>query len=87
MTSFEFFSHSWCNLSWTPWIPFSTQSSEFQIIPKEPGLYRIRPVNEQFLMYIGQTGRSLRERLNDLRRNTVKEIMPFNDPHTAAPSL
>lgn len=87
MTSLEFFSQNWCDLSWTPWISFSAQSSEFQIIPKEPGLYRIRAENEQFLMYIGQTGRSLRERLNDLRRNTAKEIMPFNDPHTAAPSL
>lgn len=87
MTSFEFFSPTWCNLSWTDWIPFSAKFSEFQIIPNEPGLYRIRPKNEQFLMYIGQTGRSLRERLNDLRRNTAKEVMPFNDPHTAAPSL
>lgn len=87
MTSFEFFSPTWCNLSWSEWIPFSALSPEFKSIPKEPGLYRIRAKNQQFLMYIGQTGRSLRERLNDLKRNTLKEIMPFNDPHTAAPSL
>jgi hypothetical protein len=39
------------------------------------------------LAYIGQTGRNLRERLSDLRRNTLAKDMPFNDPHTAAPSL
>jgi hypothetical protein len=38
-------------------------------------------------MYIGQTGRSLRERINDLIRNSILERMPFNDPHTAAPNL
>jgi hypothetical protein len=38
-------------------------------------------------MYIGQTGRSLQERINDLIRNSSQERMPFNDPHTAAPNL
>jgi hypothetical protein len=39
------------------------------------------------LAYIGQTGRNLRERINGLVRNTLKEQMPFNVPHTAAPRL
>ena len=39
-------------------------------------------------MYIGETRRTLHERLNELRY-TIKrtDIMPWNDPHTAAPSL
>jgi len=39
-------------------------------------------------MYIGQTGRTLVERLQELQvfiKST--ELMPFNDPHTAAQSL
>jgi hypothetical protein len=39
------------------------------------------------LAYIGQTGRNLRERLSDMRRDTLAKEMPFNDPHTAAPSV
>ncbi len=39
------------------------------------------------LFYLGETGRNLRERLGDLRRGTMQELMPYNDPHTAAPSL
>lgn len=83
----DYFSAGWCNLTWTPWISFSADKYEFRNIPAERGLYRIRPVGKDFLMYIGQTGRALRERLNELRHNTLKETMPFNDPHTAAPSL
>jgi hypothetical protein len=51
------------------------------------GTYRVRAVNAQELFYVGETGRNLRERLSDLRRNTMKDKMPYNDPHTAAPSL
>jgi hypothetical protein len=52
-----------------------------------PGVYRIRVVGTDMIAYIGQTGRSLRERLSALRTNTLKDDMPWNDPHTAAPSL
>jgi hypothetical protein len=50
-------------------------------------MYRIQPVGGHELVYIGQTGRSLRERLMTLRRHSMAIEMPFNDPHTAAPSL
>jgi len=83
----QYFSPIWCDLSWTDWIPFTATREGFGEIPRTSGVYRVRPVEKDFLMYIGQTGRSLHERLNDLRRNTLKPIMPFNDPHTAAPSL
>ena len=84
----EYFSENWCNLPWTPWVPFTADKEEFRTIPKEPGLYRIRPIGKDFLMYIGETKRTLHQRLHELRHTLRRgELMPWNDPHTAAPSL
>ena len=84
----EFFSENWCSLPWTPWVPFTADKEEFRTIPKEPGLYRIRPSGKDFLMYIGETRRTLHQRLHELRHTLQRgELMPWNDPHTAAPSL
>jgi len=44
-------------------------------------------VGEDFLVYVGETGRGLRDRLNSLRRGALSDSIPFNDPHTAAPNL
>lgn len=82
----KFLNSDWCGLSWTEWQPFA-QPTAFKSLPATPGLYRIRAVGIEELFYIGETGRNLRERLGDLRRNTLQTEMPFNDPHTAAPSL
>jgi hypothetical protein len=84
----EYFSENWQNLPWTPWVSFTATKEEFHQIPKEPGLYRIRPVGEDFLMYIGETRRTLHQRLSDIRmelRN--KNLMPWTDPHVEAPVL
>jgi hypothetical protein len=51
-----------------------------------PGLYRIRSVETGRILYIGQTGRSLRSRLGSLR-GVYGDVMPYNDPHTAGPAL
>ena len=84
----EYFNDNWCSLPWTRWVPFTATKEEFRIIPKEPGLYRIRPIGKDFLMYIGETRRTVHERLNELRHNIKRtDLMPWNDPHTAAPSL
>lgn len=82
----RFLSSTWGEIKWTPWVPFS-DASAFKILPPSPGMYRIRAVNGNELFYLGETGRNLRERLRDLRSNSMKELMPYNDPHTAAPSL
>jgi hypothetical protein len=82
----NFLNSSWGNVFWTPWFPF-TDAKLFRDLPSGPGMYRIRASNGQELFYVGETGRDLRGRLGDLRRNTIKVVMPFNDPHTAAPSL
>jgi hypothetical protein len=79
---------NWCNLSWSPWVPFSAAKEEYRFIPKDPGLYRIRPAGKDFLMYIGETRRTVHERINELRQTLKrKDLMPWNDPHTPAPSL
>lgn len=82
----KFLEDDWCNLKWTPWVRFGDKRN-MKLIPKNAGLYRVKPVGMKRLAYIGQTGRDLRERLSDLINNTLKREMPFNDPHTAAPSL
>jgi hypothetical protein len=80
-----FLTANWCNLNWSDWVPFD--GGNFSGLHNGPGLYRIRISDQPTLAYIGQTGRDLRQRLGDLRRNTMALVMPFNDPPTAAPSL
>lgn len=83
-----YFFHNWCALPWSLWVPFNADKHTFHEIPREPGLYRIRPVGKDFLMYIGETNRTLHQRLNELRQSLRRsDLMPWNDPHTAAPSL
>lgn len=83
----DFYSPSWCDLIWTPWVRLDPAGSELRTLPTGMGVYRVRPIGGNQLAYIGQTGRSLRERLRDLGRNACRETMPFNDPHTVAPGL
>lgn len=87
-TGITFVKLSWCGLRWSEWIPFDEFSQKKAALPAEPGIYRIRPVDGDYLMYIGQTGRTLRQRLSELSKyRKTSELMPYNDPHTAAPSL
>lgn len=83
----SYLSEIWEGLSWTPWYSFNQIMENKSLLPKSAGMYRFKVSGHQHLMYIGQTGRDLRERVTDLIRNTLREEMPFNDPHTAAPSL
>jgi hypothetical protein len=83
-----YFFDNWCSLSWSPWVPFSADKYAFSVIPPEPGLYRIRPAGKDFLMYIGETRRSLHQRLHNLRMELRNpDLMPWSDPHTEAPAL
>lgn len=83
----RYFEQNWCKLEWAPWCKFSSTRTDWANLPNTQGVYRVRPEGTNFLVYIGQTGRNLKERLSDLRRNTLADKMPFNDPHTAAPNL
>jgi len=81
-------SRYWGGLLWTPWIKFTDLDKDS--LPRQPGIYRVRPVGKNFLMYIGQTSRTLDVRVRkELAETFLKagDEMPFNDPHTAAQSL
>lgn len=58
-------------------------------VPLLPGVYRIRRDGGNIIrfVYIGQTSRTLRERLLSLAAGVNGNMCPFNDPHTAAPHL
>ena len=60
-------SDDWCGLGWTQWAPLQRQAI-LQVAPTLPGVYRIRHQGGEpnRLVYVGQTGRSLRERLISL---------------------
>jgi hypothetical protein len=81
-------SDDWCGLAWTQWAPLQRQAI-LQVAPALPGVYRVRHQGGEpnRLVYVGQTGRSLRERLVSLARGANGEECPYNDPHTAAPHL
>lgn len=84
----DYFSYEWENLNWSSWVPFSASREDFLQIPKEPGLYRIRPAGRNFLMYIGETGQGIHKRLAELRQSLRRtDLMPWYDPHPAAPAL
>ena len=72
-------------LAWSDWRPLAGAGRDRRL-PKSPGLYRIRCIDTQQLLYIGQTGRSLRQRLGSLSGVYGAEI-PYNDPHTVGPAL
>ena len=83
----KYLDHDWCGFQWTDWILLTQDQDSFSKIPSEPGLYRVKSVGDNTLVYIGQTGRNLKERTRTLRNNTLSEKMPYNDPHTASPCL
>ena len=70
---------------WLPWVSLDAAFLE-PVLVREPGLYRIRRVGSASLDYIGQTGVGIRARVRMLR-GIQGELMPFRDPHTAAPAL
>jgi hypothetical protein len=84
--SVSFLDAAWCGLDWSPWVPLG-QGYDSRLISNSAGLYRIKVHGSDALAYIGETGRSLKGRVGDLRRGILATDMPFNDPHTAAPNL
>jgi hypothetical protein len=86
----DVFSATWGQLEWSDWIDLAAPLSEFQSrISTGPGFYRIRSRHSPGLVYVGQTGRSLRSRTRCLAKGVYGDVdsPPWNDPHTAAPIL
>ena len=87
---FTFTSSTWCDLEWSTWKPLDASVAEYRDhVPTGGGFYRIRAHEFPILVYVGQTGRDLRERTRALSRNVYRRAddPPWNDPHTAAPGL
>ncbi len=68
---------------WQDWVDLRTGRGR---LPDGPGLYRIRIADGGPVVYIGQTGRSLRGRLGMLT-GVYADDMPYADPHVAGPCL
>lgn len=80
----------WGDLLWSQWIPLNSNLKTYQEeIPTLSGFYRIKSNSYEGLIYIGQTGRNLRERTRALATHTYRnhDSPPWNDPHTAASVL
>jgi hypothetical protein len=73
------------DLVWSSWRSLIDTFGTTSVL-RVPGLYRIRRCGRADLDYIGQTGVGLRQRLVMLR-GVYADMMPYRDPHTAAPAL
>ncbi|WP_227376264.1 GIY-YIG nuclease family protein [Haladaptatus halobius] len=78
---------SWINLDWSSWHSLNPESGDLASLSTDEGLYRVSHPDHDGLVYIGETGRSLRGRIRALARGTFADQMPYRDPHTAAPCL
>ena len=80
----------WGQLNWSVWVDLLPGGRYLdKSVTSDAGFYRIRSGSKDGLVYIGQTGRSLRGRIQDLSRGIKRPLddPPWNDPHTAAPIL
>lgn len=77
----------WLGFDWSPWLSLHPDDEEVESLTTDAGVYRVRHEVYDGLVYIGETGRSLRGRIYALRRGIYDSKMPFSDPHTASPSL
>lgn len=77
----------WFGFDWSPWVSLDPDDSDIATVTTEHGVYRVRHDAYDGLIYIGETGRSLRGRLRALASGVFKGEMPYSDPHTGSPSL
>lgn len=78
----NFLSENWGNLEWSEWRDLKNVFDK--TLKNAPGFYRVKPINHDFLMYIGQTKR-LRIRIGELKGGVFQKEIPFSDPHVGAP--
>lgn len=77
----------WLDLEWTPWKSLQSGSGTIATLPTDPGLYRARHDDIDGLVYVGETGRSVRGRVRSFAGGIFDGEMPYRDPHTASPCL
>jgi hypothetical protein len=79
-------SAAWSGFAWSEWHELGIALRPRQSpVPVEPGIYRIRLRGSSRLIYIGQTGRSLRGRFGQLRASMRRaaEALDARAPHVA----
>lgn len=77
---------AWENHAWSEWYPLDAAIAPRKAkAPNIPGLYRLRCKGHGGLIYVGETGDSLRKRLRQLRQATreVARGGPPGSPHVA----
>jgi len=80
----------WGGQKWSSWYKLpDAVAARAALAPAQAGIYRIRCTGRSGLIYIGQSGRSLRTRLRQLRdgMKDAEAGRPQNAPHFAAPCV
>ena len=77
----------WLDLSWSLWGSLGPNNGFISRLSTNEGLYRVRHEDLPGLVYIGETGRSIRDRVRALASGIFGGEMPYRDPHTASPCL
>ncbi len=83
-------SSRWGGRSWSPWCALADAiAPRAAVAPILPGIYRVRCSGRTELIYIGESGRSIRTRLRQLRRGMLlaEAGARQNAPHVAAPCI
>lgn len=84
MTDYD--AEDWFGLDWTGWIRPDPADDRLSAVSSSAGLYCVRHCDKYGLEYIGETGRA-HGRVRALARESHRDVMPYRDPHTAAPCL
>jgi hypothetical protein len=56
----------WLGFEWSPWVRLHPESDQLTELSTAPGLYRVRHEAYDGLIYIGESGRSVRGRVRAL---------------------
>ncbi|MFB6147781.1 MAG: hypothetical protein ABEJ66_02755 [Candidatus Nanohaloarchaea archaeon] len=67
---------SWLGLDWSDWTLLEPGTKKISQVPETSGFFRVKKVEGEELDYVGQTGRSLRERLVHLANRIDSEERP-----------
>lgn len=78
---------NWLGLDWSRWGSLGPADDFISQLSTDEGLYRVRHPDIDELVYIGETGRSIRGRVRSLAGGIFDGEMPYRDPHTASPCL
>ncbi|MFB6213171.1 MAG: hypothetical protein ABEJ07_01240 [Candidatus Nanohaloarchaea archaeon] len=76
----------WLGFDWSDWSLLEPGTGKVSSLPETPGFFRIKKVESEDLDYVGQTGRSLRERIIHLANRVRTDERP-RDSNSSAEHL